>query len=376
MQELAGRDGQDMKVAITGVTGFIGRHLAESFLSAGREVAGLCRTPPEDRVPGLEFYPYDLARRVPEQALAGCSVLVHAAHVLYSRREPAADELNFQGAQRLFSAARKAGVRKILYVSSLSAHSGVDSHYARSKLAVESLLHPGQDLSLRLGLVLGPGGVAKRLQQVLESSRFVPLIDGGRQPVHTVHIDDLCRLVASLAEGPDCGVVQIGHPQAETLARVNRVLARAMRRRVWFVPVPFRLAWTLVGLAERLGLELPLSRENLQGLRGARCMDSTPDRKNSHPTVRSLEELAESGALEEWILPGAPPSSGWTDLLKPTGEEILHYARRETDWQYAPRFEPLTRGPVVALLVLAGVGLAAALMTPARIGRRLLEKGE
>ena len=174
------------RIAITGATGFIGSHLTQHFVSQGWKVLGLCRWPPDgEQNPGVEFVPYDLGKPVPEDALAGCDVLVHCAHVLYSPRQRDADRLNIEGSRHLFRAAERASVGKVLYLSSLSAHSEVQSHYAKSKLAVESLLNPERDTILRLGLVLGPGGFAGRLQAVLARTRIVPLIDAGRQPVYS-----------------------------------------------------------------------------------------------------------------------------------------------------------------------------------------------
>jgi hypothetical protein len=53
--------------------------------------------------------------------------------------------------------------------------------------------------------------------------------------------------------------------------------------------------------------------------------------------------------------------------LAPTSEEIRRLARRETDPREVGRFQPITRGPVVAVLVLAAVGVAAIVVAPFRL---------
>ena len=134
-----------------------------------------------------------------------------------------------------------------------------------------------------------------------------------------------------------------------------------MRRRVLFLPFPFRLLHPLVSLAERLGAELAVTSENLLGLRGARSLDLAEDVGRLRVAIRSLDDLLESGVFEEWIpRPPAGPSR-LLQFLRPSEVEILDYARRETDWQSVDRFQPLARGPVVGLAVLACVGLAAVL---------------
>lgn len=60
--------------------------------------------------------------------------------------------------------------------------------------------------------------------------------------------------------------------------------------------------------------------------------------------------------------------------MAPTTEEIRRLARRETDPALAGRFAPITRGPVVAVLVLAAVGAAALLVAPFRLAAAALRR--
>ena len=55
------------------------------------------------------------------------------------------------------------------------------------------------------------------------------------------------------------------------------------------------------------------------------------------------------------------------DILKPTEQEIRDLALRETDPAYTSKFQPITQGPFVALLILVGVGIAAIPMTLIRL---------
>lgn len=51
------------------------------------------------------------------------------------------------------------------------------------------------------------------------------------------------------------------------------------------------------------------------------------------------------------------------DTLKPDDTEIRRAALRETDPRFAAEFEPFTKGPLVAVLILAAVGLATVPLT-------------
>ena len=129
-----------------------------------------------------------------------------------------------------------------------------------------------------------------------------------------------------------------------------------------------------MNLVERFGVELPVTSENLLGLAGGRPLDLAKDVGRLRVPIRSFDELLQSGAFEEWIPRQPAGPSGLLELLRPTEAEILDYARRETNWESVDRFQPLTRGPIVGMAVLAGVGLAAAVALPVRLLRRIVER--
>ncbi len=72
-----------MRVLITGVTGFIGSHLAERLLAAGTAVRGVARRPAAAAWlagQGAEIVQADLTERAGlEAAVQGCDVVLHAA---------------------------------------------------------------------------------------------------------------------------------------------------------------------------------------------------------------------------------------------------------------------------------------------------------
>ncbi len=61
------------------------------------------------------------------------------------------------------------------------------------------------------------------------------------------------------------------------------------------------------------------------------------------------------------------------DFLKPTEDEIRELALRETDPAHVGDFQPITKGPVVAILILACVGLIA---IPATVYRLVTMRGK
>ena len=60
------------------------------------------------------------------------------------------------------------------------------------------------------------------------------------------------------------------------------------------------------------------------------------------------------------------------DLLKPSDREIRDLALRETDPERVHEFQPIVRGPIVAVLILMLISVAAVPMTVVRVLRRLV----
>src|SRR5437870_10885808 len=111
------------KVVITGVSGFIGPHVAEECLARGWQVVGVDLLPPEWHAPGLSFLQKD-ARDLTPADLTGVDYIVHLAFVtnipnsIVHPVETTRD--NIEMTARLLDMATKAGVKKVAFPSTAS----------------------------------------------------------------------------------------------------------------------------------------------------------------------------------------------------------------------------------------------------------------
>lgn len=155
---------------VTGGTGFVGSHVIEKLVSRGEKVRALAR--PQSDLRNLKGFPLDLVRgdlRNPgsfSKALKGCDVLYHVAaeYTLWVREPKTLYESNVQGSLNIIKEALNAGVKKIVYTSTVGvlgipkngdggneetpvALSDMISHYKRSKFMAEEevrrLAHDG-----------------------------------------------------------------------------------------------------------------------------------------------------------------------------------------------------------------------------------------
>jgi nucleoside-diphosphate-sugar epimerase len=250
---MPGRAGEQpvKRVAVTGASGFIGREFVRSTRGLGWPVLALGR--PELGA-GLE------------SRLHGCEAIVHLAaraHVLGA--EAAADSAEFARSnvdltRRVAAAARSAGVRRLVFVSSAGVlgraspaagfhdHSPAAPHdaYTRTKLAAEEMLHSefSADLELvivRPPLVYGPQapGNFARLLGLVRRGWPLPFgaLDAPRSMLGLRNLCDALRVAAVHPLAPGLRLL-VADAQSPSVSELVAGLARALGRRPRLLAVP------------------------------------------------------------------------------------------------------------------------------------------
>jgi nucleoside-diphosphate-sugar epimerase len=294
MTMAGGQVGGQRAVAITGAAGMLGGYLCRAFAARGWEVRALVREPSafHDAVPGSRVGRCDLPDRIDASLLSGASAVVHCAYATRATDLALARGVNEDGTRALLEATRRARVPAFVLISTVAAHAGAPSYYARSKYLVEGLLDPGKDLIVRPGLILARRGqgLFQQMRELVRRVRIVPLFDGGRQPLQTVHVDDACEAVVRAMERGITGALNVAEPDPPTLAAFMRMLADRLGVRCLFLPLPFAPVLAAVRAAEALRLPVPLRSESLLGLKGLRSLPVAEDLRRLDLTARSARE--------------------------------------------------------------------------------------
>lgn len=280
-------------IAVTGATGLVGRALCVHFAGLGRSVVALARRedPGLSSVSGVEVRRCDLPDEISEATLAGVSVLIHAAYPTKLRNLVEVRRINEEGTGRLFEAAKRAGVARCVLVSTTSAHAGAVSYYGQSKLRLERMMDPQRDLVIRPGLVLArEGGLFCRIRDTIRKSRFIPVFGGGRQVIQTIHVDDLCRGFERAVLGGEVGAVTLAEPDGLMFRDFLGLVAERLEKRITLVPAPLGPALLMMRTIEALRLPLPVSSENLLGLKSLRHVECRGDLERLGLSVRAAAE--------------------------------------------------------------------------------------
>ena len=143
---------------VTGATGFLGWHVARLLTERGHQVRALCRPASRLRELDAERVEGDLRDSASlDRAVSGCGLVFHVAadYRLWSRNPDELYQSNVEGTRYLLDAAKRAGVDRIVYTSTVGcigmpkdkegdetssvAESDMAGHYKRSKWLAEQV---------------------------------------------------------------------------------------------------------------------------------------------------------------------------------------------------------------------------------------------
>jgi nucleoside-diphosphate-sugar epimerase len=279
-------------IAITGASGLIGRALTTTLASRGHHIRALTRrSDPALSGPTITTHTCDLPGRIDAAALRGCDVIIHTAYTTRFKSLAEAREVNELGTRRIFEFARKAAIPRFIFVSSTSAHPEARSFYGQSKHRLEQILDPARDLIIRPGLVLSAnGGLFARLARTGGKRWTIPLVSRGRQPMQTIHLDDLIQGFCLALDQGSTGALTLASSEHLTTREFFAAVAQRLNRPPRFLNLPAAPLIAGLRLAERLGITLPISSENVLGLLSLKHWDTGPDLQRLSLRVRPLAE--------------------------------------------------------------------------------------
>ena len=249
------------RVAVTGATGFIGRHLVDRLASAGVDVRALCRSGGEaslaDGVTVVEGSLEDAASLA--RLVEDVDVIVHCAGCVRARGAAEFDRVNREGSGRLAAiCADRATPPRFVHVSSVAARSPEVSEYAASKRASEVAVseHSG---NMHWVIVRPPAVYGSRDRATLQLFKLLrggvlPVPSRRRTRVSLIYVADLCEALNCLvfSDAGDGGTHEIRdtRPDGYCWQDIADAGARAFGRQVICIPIP-RVVMNMVALANQ-----------------------------------------------------------------------------------------------------------------------------
>ncbi len=214
-----------MKVLVTGASGFLGGVLCGELVGRGHEVAALVRregSAPPDTAP-IAGDLTDAGALTRAIASANPECVFHLAAEIASQRDAARiREVNVEGTRRLIAACEAAGVRRIVFTSTVvtgdaggevldeSSRLPVETEYGRSKQEGEDLVRDSaiEDVIIRPSHVYGPGGwfVEEFVTRLKQPGRFA-VIGSGQNWWDVVRAEDVAGACTDAGERAPAGAL-------------------------------------------------------------------------------------------------------------------------------------------------------------------------
>ena len=277
-----------MRILITGVTGFVGQVLCAQAVQHGLAVSGALRKP--GKMPGsIDSVVVGEINGATDWSLAlrNVDVVIHLAARVHVMKDTSADPLaefrkvNVQGTENLARQAARAGVKRLVYVSSVKVNGEAScgeqkftetdvpapqDPYGTSKMEAEQALlalsyTTGLEVVIvRPPLVYGPGVRANflRLMQLVKMGIPLPLgaIHNRRS---MVALDNLVDLLIVCAHHPAASgqTFMVSDDSDVSIPELLHMLAGAMGRRSCLLPLP---AGIIAGVAALFGKSAVASR--------------------------------------------------------------------------------------------------------------------
>ncbi|MBO9544778.1 ceramide reductase [Caulobacter sp.] len=221
--------------AVTGATGFLGRHLVRALARDGWTPRVLVRRDPVHpfwRDIEVEVVVGDL--KTPgalDRMSQGAEVVIHVAGLIKAASLEGFNAVNRDGAAAAAQAAKEAGARFIL-VSSQAAREPQLSNYAASKRAGEdAVLEVLPDaLIVRPPTIYGPGDTETLvLFKLAAKSPVLPVLSPDMR-IAMIHVQDAAAKLASYCKNPISGLVELSDVRRDgyTLAEIMSAAGATM----------------------------------------------------------------------------------------------------------------------------------------------------
>jgi uncharacterized protein YbjT (DUF2867 family) len=257
---------------VTGAFGFTGKYIARRLLSEGVQVRTLTDSPQRksDVTNHMDVFPYNF--NYPQklaESLKGVSVLYNTYWVRFNYKT-FKHSVAVENTLKLFEAARKAGVKRIVHTSITNPSENSPLEYFSGKAVLEkALIESGMSYAiLRPAVIFGKEDIL--INNIAWAVRKLPIFGvfgDGQYKLQPIFVDDFAQLAVEQGRSTENRIIDAIGPETFTYRELVQTICRILGKKRFIISVPDSVGYFSGKIIGKLVGDVTLTREEIQGLK-------------------------------------------------------------------------------------------------------------
>lgn len=247
-------------IAVTGASGFLGRHIVNAIKNKGWKHVALIRGGSKRRerletiTNSILAVDFENTSSI-ASALKGCSAVVHVLGLI-NAPEDVLRHVNLEYTRRIADASLQEGIQKFIFISSVAAGMR-HGPYGQTKFEAEQVLQRSglPHFILRPAFIYGEGDQNNTalMLKVLKRFPVIPLLGGGNFKIQPIYVEDVVSVVLQALEKEVTNTIyNLAGPAQISLREILQILASQSGFRRYLLPIPLKPVQALMRVYGRL----------------------------------------------------------------------------------------------------------------------------
>ncbi len=267
---------------VTGAFGFTGKYIAKELLAKGHCVATITNSPNrKSELAGkihAEKFNFDKPNRLVE-SLRDVSTLYNTYWVRFNHRK-FTHENAVTNTLKLFTAAKEAGVKKIVHTSITNPSLDSDLEYFRGKAVLEeALVKSGLSYSiLRPAVIFGDEDILiNNIAWLLRKLPVFPVFGYGSYKLQPIFVQDFARLAVKHGQNPQNDIINAIGPETYSYRSMVEKIGDIIGVNKPIVSVSPKFAYMVGAIVSKFVGDVIVTKEEIVGLMtDLLCVDAEP----------------------------------------------------------------------------------------------------
>lgn len=256
---------------VTGALGFSGKYIAKRLLDAGYHIRTLTNSPNRANPFGSKVNAYPFNFDNPKgliEPLTGATVLYNTYWVRFNRRDFGYAKA-VENSLKLFEAAKKAGIKRVVHISITNPSENSPFEYFRDKAKLErALVESGLSYCiLRPAVLFGDEGILiNNIAWFLRKFPVFGVFGDGNYRLQPIYVDDLAKLAVEQGQKRQNCIIDAIGPEIFTYRGLVEELATIIGKSRAIISIPPTMGYLVGWFVGKIVGDVPVTIDEIKGL--------------------------------------------------------------------------------------------------------------